>query len=57
MNKVKFGLSNVHVLFIDKYDPESKTYTFEKKAGETNKVNIMPIPGAVNISLDPQGWE
>ena len=55
MNKVKFGLSNVHVLFIDKYDPESKTYTFEKKAGETNKVNIMPIPGAVNISLDPQG--
>ena len=28
-NKVKFGLSNVHVLFIESYNAESKTYTYD----------------------------
>lgn len=47
-NKVKFGLSNVHVLVIDSYDADSKTYTY-------NSAGIKPLPGAVNLSLDPQG--
>ena len=47
-NKVKFGLSHVHVLFIESYDAESKTYTYDSEG-------IRPIPGAVNLSLDPQG--
>ena len=53
-NKVKFGLSNVHVLFIDSYDAEKGTYTYEKK-DDTTTDNILPLPGAVNLSLDPQG--
>lgn len=47
-NKVKFGLSNVHVLFIESYNAETKKYTFDS-------AGIKPIPGAVNLSLDPQG--
>ena len=47
-NKVKFGLSNVHVLFIESYDAKQKKYTFDSEG-------IQPIPGAVNLSLDPQG--
>ena len=47
-NKVKFGLSNVHVLVIDSYNAEGKTYSYNSKG-------ITPIPGAVNLSLDPQG--
>lgn len=53
MNKVKFGLSNVHVLFIEKYDAETKAYTYEK--GEDGKDKIRAISGAVDLSLDPQG--
>ncbi|MGN1090575.1 MAG: major tail protein [Huintestinicola sp.] len=47
-NKVKFGLSNVHVLVIDSYNAKEKTYTYDNDG-------ITPIPGAVNLSLDPQG--
>ena len=47
-NKVKFGLSNVHVLFIESYDAKTKKYTYDTEG-------IQAIPGAVNISLDPQG--
>ena len=47
-NKVKFGLSNVHVLFIEKYDADTKKYTYDSEG-------IRPITGAVNLSLDPQG--
>ena len=47
-NKVKFGLSNVHVLFIESYNAETKKYTYDTEG-------IRPIPGAVNLSLDPQG--
>lgn len=47
-NKVKFGLSNVHVLFIESYDAKTKKYTYDTEG-------IQAIPGAVNLSLDPQG--
>lgn len=47
-NKVEFGFKNVHVAFIENYDSETKKYTY----GE-----VKPIPGGVNISLDPSGDE
>lgn len=43
MNKVKFGLSNVHIAPIT-YSGNTVTY------GE-----IFTLPGAVNLSLDPEG--
>ena len=47
-NKIKYGLSNVHVLFIESYDVNTKKYTYDQDG-------IQPVPGAVNLSLDPQG--
>lgn len=43
-NKVKFGLSNVHVFPITKEDAKTTTY------GEA-----IPIPGAVSISFNAEG--
>lgn len=43
-NKVKFGLSNVHVAPITVNDDNTFTYG-----------TIIPIPGAVNLTLDPSG--
>ena len=42
-NKVKFGLSNVHIAPIT-YDGSQVTYG-----------DIFTLPGAVNLSLDPEG--
>lgn len=44
MNKVKFGLSNVHVWPIKEESPDSVTYD-----------EVIKIPGAVNLSLDVEG--
>lgn len=46
-NKIKYGLKNVHVA-IATIDPATNTASYDNE-------NIIPIPGAVNISLDPQG--
>lgn len=43
MNKVKFGLSNVHIAPLT-YDGSKYTYA-----------DIIKVPGAVNLSLDPAG--
>lgn len=43
-NKVKFGLKNVHVFPITSETAETTTY------GE-----VIPVPGAVNLSLSPEG--
>lgn len=45
-NKVKFGLSNVHYAPIIAYDEKTETYTY----GEVKK-----LPGAVNLTMDPEG--
>lgn len=42
-NKVKFGLSNVHIAPLT-YDGSQYTYG-----------DIIKVPGAVNLSLEPQG--
>lgn len=47
-NKVEFGFKNVHVAFIESYNAEIKKYTYG---------DIKPIPGGINISLDPSGDE
>lgn len=44
MNKVKFGLSNVHVWPVKEESPEQVTYD-----------DVIKIPGAVNLSLDTEG--
>lgn len=46
MNKVKFGLENVHIAPITAITNGSYTY------GE-----VFAIPGAVNLTLDPEGEE
>ena len=43
-NKVKFGLSNVHVLFIEKYDAESKTYTYDSAGIKTHSRRCKHLP-------------
>lgn len=44
MNRVKFGLSNVHIWPVDDESAETTTY------GE-----VFALPGAVNLSLDTEG--
>lgn len=43
-NKVKYGLSNVHIFPITQEDAETVTYG-----------NVIKIPGAVSLSLKPEG--
>lgn len=46
-NKVRHGLSNVHVAFIEEFDEDNKP-VYGK---------IIPWPGAVSLTTDPEGDE